>query len=292
MAKTKNAPRKPPRWLDQSPTVVMRRELENAVTHFCHLKRLKPAELTRDSIAFPDLLPYLKAEHDRWDDVEPGAFSTNRPKCIKGLHDHFHHFRRNDQDLAERMELNKDRFTLKNPKLGSSSDSDDEEEQYQPPAADGRAPRNAQKPDKAGEGEQVKSAGGGAQLAQRQQQDDADEEVKGGTDAAHHDSRMLAKRPAEAELTDLERQFWLRVGKSAKVVERARAQYHEEPDALASMLRGATWRWAGSPNGSASRRRSTSSRRPRPRRQTSERAEARPPYSRMITAPSTNKKTE
>lgn len=250
MAKTKKAPKKPPRWLDQSPTVVMRRELENAVTHFCHLKRLKPAELTRDSIAFPDLLPYLKAEHDRWDDVEPGAFSTNRPKCIKGLHDHFHHFRRNDQDLAELMDLNRDRFSLtdarrptivgrttSNPKAGSSSDSDDEEEQYQPPAADGRAPRNAQKPDKAGEGEQVKSAGGGAQLAQRQQQDDADEEVKGGTDAAHHGSRMLAKRPAETELTDLERQFWLRVGKSAKVVERARAQYHEETDALATMLK-------------------------------------------------------
>jgi len=92
---------------------MMRRELENALTHLCHMKKLKPSKLTRVSIAFSDLLHYLRVEHERWDDVEPGDFtSTSRQKCIKGLHDHFHHFRRNEQDLSELMELSKDRFTL------------------------------------------------------------------------------------------------------------------------------------------------------------------------------------
>ena len=128
MSKSKKAAKKQPEWLNQSPTVMMRRELENATTHICHMKGLKPSKLTRDSIAFADLLPYLKVEHDRWDDVEPRDFTTSRPKCIKGLYDHFHHFRRNEQDLSELMELSKDRFSLKKASSSGASARDQEEQ--------------------------------------------------------------------------------------------------------------------------------------------------------------------
>jgi len=70
-------------------------------------------------------------------------------------------------------------------------------------------------------------------MVQRQQAEDADEEVM----AENATQSMLAKRPAEIELTDLEQQFWLRVGKSAKSVEQARAQFHQESDSLISMLK-------------------------------------------------------
>ena len=47
----------------------------------------------------------------------------------------------------------------------------------------------------------------------------------------------LAKRPAETELTDLEQQFWLGVGKSAKELERARTQHDEAEFAFTSLLK-------------------------------------------------------
>ena len=44
MSKSKKAAKKQPEWLNQSPTVMMRRELENATTHICHVKGLKPSK--------------------------------------------------------------------------------------------------------------------------------------------------------------------------------------------------------------------------------------------------------
>ena len=128
MGKTKKAKADTRNWLDQLPTLAMRREVENATTHLCLRKKIEPSKMTRDSVAFVDLLPYLKVEHDRWDDIEPGDFTTTRPKCIKLLYDHYHHLKRNTVDLQELMEANKDRFSLR--KAPSSDDSSgDEQEQ-------------------------------------------------------------------------------------------------------------------------------------------------------------------
>ena len=89
MGKTKKAKANTRNWLDQNPTLAMKREVENATAHLCLQKKIEPSKMTRDSVTFVDLLPYLKVEHDRWDDIEPSDFTTTRPKCIKLLYDHY-----------------------------------------------------------------------------------------------------------------------------------------------------------------------------------------------------------
>ena len=99
-------------WLDERPTLLMKREIENAFSRWMLDNNIGASEARTADVTLEVLHKYLKQENSRWSTIRNTQLNTGKSHMCKNLWAHLHNRRKEKQTMKDLLEFNAHRTDL------------------------------------------------------------------------------------------------------------------------------------------------------------------------------------